>query len=62
MLAALPAEVRATLTAQAEAILSDGTGAMAESVVAELLESADSATADALFDGWDEILAELETL
>jgi hypothetical protein len=62
MLAALPTEVRATLTAQAEAILADESGATAEAVMSALLESVDSATADALFDGWDGILAELENL
>jgi len=62
MLAALPTEVRATLKAQAEAILADESGATAEAVMAALLESVDSDTADALFDGWDAILAELENL
>ena len=62
MLAALPAEVSATLRAQATAILSDETGDTAEAVMATLLATVDSATADTLFDGWDAILVELETL
>lgn len=62
MLASLPPAVRATLTAQATAILADGTGATAEAVVAGLLKAVDSATADLLFDGWDGIIGELEAL